>query len=338
MSSESQRPPTIKDVAARAHASTGTTSKALRGIGNVEPSIAEAVRRAASELGYRPNLGARTLRSGRLGIIAVAIPQLPEGSELRNAPGFWERAIHSLLHELLRADVCTIVIPHINSEQMAKLPCDAIVIVTNQAADIAAPIGHHPNTPLLVMGLDATDQEALVVPVDGWYHGSAGAVVRAALDHLIENGARQPGIVAAEQPMLPLAMIAQEASTWGQEVGIEPLVTSANDVYASTSALLDQGCDAIVVYGDDAQPDLDGVIGAVADAGRRIPDDVLVLSISNGGRAPATTPPITTIGRSGDELGILAASWILDGLATGDFPSATFPYHLVQRESTTRST
>lgn len=326
----------MKDVAARAHVSTATASKALRGIGNVDPSIVEAVKQAAISLSYRPDLGARALRSGRLGIVAVAIPQLPHGSELRNAPGFWERAIQSLLHELLLADFCTIVIPRINSEQMAKLPCDALVIVTNQASDITAPIGHHPNTPLLVMGVDAEDAESCDVLVDGWYYGNGADVVHNALDHLVANGSRQPGVVAATEPMLPLEMIQKGAREWGDESGIHPSVAAGGDIHDSTAKLLEEGCDGLILYGDDAQPDLQSAVTAIHAAGKRIPEDMLLMSNSRGGHALTFTPSITTFGRDGSDLGTLAASWILDGLATGDFPSATFPHHLTQRDSTTR--
>ena len=134
--------------------SQATASKALRGVGNVGPSLVAAVKQAAMDLGYRPDLSARALRSGRLGIVAVAIPQMPEGSEFRNAPGFWERSIHTLLHEFLRADFCTIVTPRIGAEQLMKVPCDALVVLTNDPNDLAMPLGHHPNTPLLVIGLE----------------------------------------------------------------------------------------------------------------------------------------------------------------------------------------
>lgn len=50
---------TIKDVAKRAHVAPATASKALRGVGNVGPSLIAAVKQAAMDLGYRPDLSAR---------------------------------------------------------------------------------------------------------------------------------------------------------------------------------------------------------------------------------------------------------------------------------------
>lgn len=69
--------PTIKDVAAAAGVTAGTVSRALRG----DPRVIEATRRriveAAERLGYRPNLQARGLQTGRTGAIGLACPSGP---------------------------------------------------------------------------------------------------------------------------------------------------------------------------------------------------------------------------------------------------------------------
>jgi LacI family transcriptional regulator len=57
--------PTLADVAARAGVSLKTASRALRGEYGVAPRTGEKVRTSARELGFRPNLLARSLASGR---------------------------------------------------------------------------------------------------------------------------------------------------------------------------------------------------------------------------------------------------------------------------------
>src|SRR5262249_56027980 len=64
--------PTLEEVAAAAGVSRGTASRALSGGKNVSPRALEAVGRAAAELGYQPNLAARSLvlrRSGAIGLV-----------------------------------------------------------------------------------------------------------------------------------------------------------------------------------------------------------------------------------------------------------------------------
>lgn len=64
---------TLDDVAARAGVSRMTASNALNGKAVVRPATAERVLAAAAELGYRPNIAARQLSSGRTHIIGLTI-------------------------------------------------------------------------------------------------------------------------------------------------------------------------------------------------------------------------------------------------------------------------
>lgn len=73
---ETRRRVTIADVAHRARASSATVSRVLNGGQSVDPVLAERVRRAVSELGYRPNAAARGLARGRLGTVGVLVPDL----------------------------------------------------------------------------------------------------------------------------------------------------------------------------------------------------------------------------------------------------------------------
>src|SRR5471030_1509429 len=64
---------TLEMVAAAAGVSRGTASRALNGAPNVSPRALEAVQRAASDLDYRPNLNARSLVTGRTGLIGLVV-------------------------------------------------------------------------------------------------------------------------------------------------------------------------------------------------------------------------------------------------------------------------
>ncbi len=68
----------LKDVAARASVSIKTVSNVVNGYEHVSEAVRTRVERAIAELGYRPNLSARSLRAGRSGVIALAVPELSE--------------------------------------------------------------------------------------------------------------------------------------------------------------------------------------------------------------------------------------------------------------------
>lgn len=69
---------TFKDIAEAASVSYGTVSNVLNGRGNVSSEKIQRVLQAASELGYTPNQGAKTLRKGKSDLLAVIMPNISD--------------------------------------------------------------------------------------------------------------------------------------------------------------------------------------------------------------------------------------------------------------------
>src|SRR5699024_11445994 len=67
---------TLKDVARKAGVSIKTVSNVIHDYPHIRPATRERVERAIEALGYTPNQTARNLRSGRTGVIALAVPDL----------------------------------------------------------------------------------------------------------------------------------------------------------------------------------------------------------------------------------------------------------------------
>ncbi|MDQ1708944.1 MAG: hypothetical protein QOG49_329 [Frankiaceae bacterium] len=81
---------TLADVARLSATSRSTASRALRNDPRISTATTERVRLVANSLGYQPNLAARSLATGRSGIIGLIVPtgQLtgePYGAQLVNA-------------------------------------------------------------------------------------------------------------------------------------------------------------------------------------------------------------------------------------------------------------
>ena len=63
----------MRDVAALAGVALKTVSRVVNGVSTVDPELARRVRSAADKLGYRPNLAASNLRSGRSNIVGLLL-------------------------------------------------------------------------------------------------------------------------------------------------------------------------------------------------------------------------------------------------------------------------
>ncbi|MER7184725.1 LacI family DNA-binding transcriptional regulator [Streptomyces hyaluromycini] len=79
----------LKEVAERAGVSMRTVSNVVRDTGRFSEATRARVLRAVEELGYRPNTAARRLRTGRSGVLLLAVPEL-------SMPYFAELAGHLL--------------------------------------------------------------------------------------------------------------------------------------------------------------------------------------------------------------------------------------------------
>jgi DNA-binding LacI/PurR family transcriptional regulator len=67
---------TMHDVARVAGVSIKTVSNVINDYPYIRPETRQRVQEAIDSLGYRPNLSARGLRSGRTGVISLIIPDL----------------------------------------------------------------------------------------------------------------------------------------------------------------------------------------------------------------------------------------------------------------------
>ena len=69
-------PATLRDVARHAKVSVRTVSNVVSGYEHVSEDMRARVLAAIHELDYRPNVLARTLRTGRTGVLALVVPEI----------------------------------------------------------------------------------------------------------------------------------------------------------------------------------------------------------------------------------------------------------------------
>ncbi len=292
--------PTLEDVAAFAGVSRSTASRALNDDAYVSAASREKVLAAARDLGYSPNQAARSLVTRRTGAIAVVFSE-PEAR---------------LLDDPYRTAVM-----RAGYRELADVGCQMVLIFSDTREDLARTVrflegGHvdgalvfapHRSDPLpkalrllripIVFGGQAAGIRRGVHVVD--FDNESGA--RLAVEHLIAAGRRRIATICGPQDQsAPIDRLAGWRKTL-LDAGRDP-----ESLCEEGDFTLSGGASAMAAL-LDRHPDLDAVfvasdmmaVGALRTlhaAGRRIPEDIAVVSFDdNATLAPAMDPPLTSV-------------------------------------------
>lgn len=332
---------TLHDVASAAGVSIKTVSNVVRGQGNFGESTRVRVEEAVERLGYRPNLAARGLRSGRLGVIGLVVP------DIRN-PYFAELADAvmrvSAEHDLM------VVIEQSDGDRDTELELlrgrgtrmvDGILFSVFGLSSGAEGLAESVTKPVVILG----------EPVPGWptdfvsMHHREGVV--AATSQLIEDGRQRIAVLGArrdEQVGSAQLRLAGYYDALG-EAGIEPAPELVVDIDLWTRAngrdavrgLLGNGVDfdAIIAFNDALAL---GAIRALEDRGLAIPDDVSVIGFDDIEEARYSAPSLSTVRPAVQDLAHTAVQFLLDRIDSAAIPGVSRGYRaactLQVREST----
>ncbi|MCC5474748.1 substrate-binding domain-containing protein [Streptomyces barringtoniae] len=294
--SHGARRPTIADVAAAASVSRTTVSHALNGIGKVDPRTRERIKKIATELGYRPNLRAQRLRRGQAKAIALAssMPFAVAGGPSRL--GFYMEVAAAAAERALVHGYALVLIPPVQSgSALYSVDIDGAIVVEPAADDAAVAQLRERGLPYVALGRPtAPDDDAPYVDLHG------GRVVELLMEHLRDQGARSPALIvgAGTRHSAVDARAAYEriAAAQGRPavVATAPEDGGEQAGYDRCAGLLAEhpGIDALCVLVDAFAV---GAVRALRDAGRRIPDDVMVVTRYDGLRARTCEPPLTAV-------------------------------------------
>ncbi|MGV9944030.1 LacI family DNA-binding transcriptional regulator [Streptomyces sp. NPDC003401] len=328
----------LREVAERAGVSMRTVSNVVRGTGRFSEATRERVQRAVEELGYRPNTAARRLRTGRSGVLLLAVPEL--------TMPYWAELTGHLLREAA-AHGCTLLVEVTGGRPEAELdivlgrtdPLVDGVILSPLALDDRAAARVPARTPLVLLGERVHDLPCPHVTVD-----NTGAA-REATAHLLARGRRRIAVVgrqtaphaATSATRLTGHRQALAAAGLTPDEALAPPVAAYHraDGVAAAHALLDlpEPPDAVFCFADTLA---EGVLHAARERGLSVPGDLAVVGFDDIEAARYTAPPLTTVAPDKRELARLAVAALLrtvDGVRT-DRPRVLAAGHrLVVRES-----
>ncbi|NDL59927.1 LacI family DNA-binding transcriptional regulator [Phytoactinopolyspora mesophila] len=313
---------TMHDVAKLAGVSVSTVSYALTGARPVSEKTRARVQVAMDELGYQPNAIARSLASRRTRIIAMLFPSIERGLSgtalefvTAAAETARERGYHLVLWPIGDDEV---------GETRALIHqhlADGVLVMEVRLDDPRVGLLRESRTPFTLIGRTA-DSEALdYADID------FEATVRDALEHIVGLGHRHIALLSHSKTSHdagygPTVRVGEAFSRYMAEHGLGTVIyhcdDSADAGRAAVNELFDTNPEitALVTMNDSATL---GAVAELLESGRRIPDDISVLSIVSSPRVGALSHPrLTTMSAPGPELGRLGVTSLIDRIESGD--------------------
>ncbi|HEY9078142.1 MAG TPA: LacI family DNA-binding transcriptional regulator [Anaerolineaceae bacterium] len=296
---------TLSDVARHAGVSIKTVSRVVNNQGEVSKDTRQRVLAAIQQMGYQPNVLARSLVMQRSYTIAIVSWGLDQYSPSRFVMGVAREADeqgYSILLTLLRRskqDNVELVLNSLVSRRVDGIIWHAPRVGNNQ--DWICPERLAQMPPLVLNGLP--NPHVMTVSVDNRY----GA--RLAVQHLVDQGWRRIGIITG---LVEHPMAAQRTLGWQdvlQENGLEcddSLIANgdwtAQSGEIALETLLHRRPDIDAVFACNDLMGM-GALSAAARAGRRVCRDLGVIGYENIPGSEYCSPPLSTMHQSIFELG-----------------------------------
>ena len=314
----------MKDIARELGVSVATVSRALKDSSRISQSQRERIKQYAQEHHFTPNYVAETLRHSRVRpqkIIGVIIPQFAH---------FYFASVLSGIEEEASARGYTIMVAQSDEKYDREVRiCKSFYehkvcgIIVSQAKDTQ----HYEHfqqlldmgVPLVFYDRICTGVNASRVVVDD-YMGAFNAVT-----HLINTGCRR---IAFYGSPMTLEISKNRYNGYRDALlhqGLQPredwirVCDNRADAEAITPAILQQEeiPDAFFAVNDDTAI---GILYSAKRMGYHVPDDISICGFTNGYRAIACDPMLTTVEQRGVTVGEEAAN-ILISQVEGTLPA-----------------
>ena len=331
------RATTLKDVAEVAGVSARTVSNVVNGYVHVAEETRRRVQEACDRLGYRPNVMARNLRSGRSKVIALVVPEI-------GSPYFGELG-QSIIEEA-RKHGYVVLIDHTGGDveqekdflirSSASNLFDGVILSPSRVSD--SELRSILKVPFVLLGPRLFDP--------GFDHVSIDNVAAAAeiTGHLLKQGRRRVAAIGDQRWGGSAAQVRtsgyRKAHTdLGVEIVEELIIPTAHfqreNGAAAMSHLLESGKqpDAVFCFNDLLAL---GAIRAIHQHKLRVPEDIAVVGFDNIDEGRYSTPSLTTIAPDRRVIARLAVERLLariDGEQVDAPPRLIVPHELLVRES-----
>ena len=338
---EERTPLTMKDIAAHFGISVATVSRALKDSPRISVERRAAIQQYAREHNFTPNMIAESLRHSRIQpmkVIGVIIPEFAH---------YYFSSILSGIEEEASAHGYRIMVAQSNEQYEREVKiCKSFYenklcgIIVSQAKDTHR-YDHFQQLidtgiPLVFYDRICTGVNASRVVVDD-YMGAFNAV-----SHLIETGCNR---IAYYGSAMTLEISKNRYNGYKDALlkhGIQPdpelvrLCDNRTDAESITPEMLNSSAppNGFFAVNDDTAI---GILYTAKRMGFRVPEDISICGFTNGQRAVACDPMLTTVEQRGTKVGEEAAE-ILIGHVEGTIPPGKIERRIIRTRLIIRGT
>ncbi|MGA5499749.1 LacI family DNA-binding transcriptional regulator [Streptomyces umbrinus] len=330
-----RRPPTLDEVALRAGVSVGTVSRVINNRQHVSKKARQAVESAVAELGYVPNVAARSLASQRRGAVVLAISS-DDPALFANL--FFAEVITGVNAVIEETDLELLLVLAASERGRARLTrilqsrgADGVMLLALRENDPLAKVAEAGGVPVVHGGRPLDRAPRWYVDADN--RGGA----RQAVEYLISKGRRAIGTVTGPQDMHAgvsryLGFREAVALAGLKDHRVAHADFSEAGGAAATARLLDEhpDLDAVFVASDAMAA---GALRVLRERGRAVPEDVAVVGFNDILTARHTQPSLTTIHQPIVALGREMTRMLVRVLGGEEPTPLILPTDLVIRES-----
>ncbi|MEY4871590.1 MAG: hypothetical protein RLZZ563_920 [Pseudomonadota bacterium] len=300
---------TIRDIAKRTGASIATVSRVVNGSGYVSAATRARIEAAVIELQYRPNAGARMMRSGESRLVGVLVPALDVH--------FFGILAHTVEQALFargyQAMICsTAESPAHEASYVAAMlaqQVDGVILAAVQSDGVA--VGRLTAAGVPIVAVDRALPDAPTVAVD--HHAGGRMMAR----HLLELGHRRIAVLGAPGHSAPvqerLAGVVAELAIAGLapvavRLGTEHSFEGCRDLASGLFDASNPPPTAIIGTTDMAAI---GALHAAVARGLAVPGDLSVIGFDDLPAARYTIPQLTTIAQPVRQIGEAAVAHLV---------------------------
>ncbi|NQZ80419.1 MAG: LacI family DNA-binding transcriptional regulator [Colwellia sp.] len=303
---------TIKKVCQLAGVSTATVSRTLKNPDMVNEKTRERIFKAIAEAGYRPNVLASSIKTGRSNSLVVLVPNLSNPFFLKIIQGI-EQAAQENGYSVLLGD----------TQGEAKRENEYASMVLSNRADGLIHLDHSfpfskndetlaENVPMVsVCERIVSNKKYPVVELDNY------SACRALANHLTSYGHKRFGVIAGQKEsqiyrdrLSGIKSVLQEEGITledslvvGGEYSMEAGEIGARELLSNINRPT-----AIFCFNDDIAI---GAIHEIKKHGLRVPDDISVVGFDNIKVSAYIDPPLTTIDQPAYDMGRKAVEVVL---------------------------